>query len=180
MIRFFDFLFSLLGLLIFLPIIILLLFIGIFENSSPIFKQVRVGNHQKLFFLYKFRTMKKETKSKATHLIDHSTISPYGNFLRKNKLDEIPQLFNVILGDMSFVGPRPCLTNQKKLIIERKKRGVFKVKPGITGLAQVSGITMKKPKLLAKIDSKMIKKMNLYNYFYYIFKTLEVIIKPKL
>ena len=121
--------------------------------------------------------MKKGTRHKGTHLIDHSMISSYGNFLRKSKLDEIPQLFNVILGDMSFVGPRPCLINQKKLISERKKRGVFKVKPGITGLAQISGITMKTPTLLAKTDSKMIRKLNLYNYFYYIFKTFEAIIK---
>ena len=177
MIRFLDFIFSLLGLLILFPILILLLVIGIFENGSPIFKQTRVGYYQKIFLLYKFRTMKKGTKNKSTHLIDHSFISPYGNFLRRSKLDEIPQLFNVVLGDMSFVGPRPCLINQKKLISERKKRGIFKVKPGITGLSQISGITMKTPTLLAKTDSKMIKKMNLNNYFYYIFKTLVDIIK---
>ena len=73
---------------------------------------------------------------------------------------------------MSLVGPRPCLFNQKKLIIERKKRGVFKVKPGITGLSQVSEITMKTPTLLSKTDLKMIKQMSLYYYFYYILKTL--------
>ena len=72
---------------------------------------------------------------------------------------------------MSLVGPRPCLFNQKKLINERKKRGVFKVRPGITGLAQVTGVTMKSPTFLAKKDFKMIKEMNLFYYFYYIFKT---------
>ena len=73
---------------------------------------------------------------------------------------------------MSLVGPRPCLLNQKKLIKERNKRGVFKVKPGITGLAQISRINMKTPALLAKTDQKMIKEMNLFNYFYYIFRTI--------
>jgi len=92
-------------------------------------------------------------------------------------LDELPQLINVFFGDMSFVGPRPCLLNQKKLISERKKRKVFKVRPGITGLAQISGIDMKTPTQLAKIDQKMIKKMNLYKYFYYIFITIFKLFK---
>ena len=111
------------------------------------------------------------TLSKGTHLINPSNITWLGNYLRKYKIDELPQLWNVLLGNMSLVGPRPCLFNQKKLINERKKRGVFKVKPGITGLAQVSGVTMKTPTSLAKKDLKMIKQMNLFSYFYYIFKT---------
>ena len=77
---------------------------------------------------------------------------------------------------MSLVGPRPCLVNQKKLISERKRRGIYKVKPGITGLAQISGVTMKDPIKLAKIDLKMIKQMNIYNYFYYIYKTIKIIV----
>jgi lipopolysaccharide/colanic/teichoic acid biosynthesis glycosyltransferase len=81
---------------------------------------------------------------------------------------------------MSFVGPRPCLPNQKKLIREREKRGVFKIKPGITGLAQVSGINMRTPILLAKTDQQMIKKINLYNYFYFILKTLILTLKIKI
>jgi lipopolysaccharide/colanic/teichoic acid biosynthesis glycosyltransferase len=117
------------------------------------------------------------TLSVATHLARNTNISPFGKFLRKTKLDEIPQLYNVLIGDMSLVGPRPCLFNQKRLINERKKRGIFKVKPGITGLAQVSGITMKNPKLLAKIDLKMLKQINLFYYFYYIFKTVILNIK---
>jgi O-antigen biosynthesis protein WbqP len=172
MIRFFDFLLSFLGLLILSPILIILLIVCLFINNSPIFRQQRVGHNQKLFVIIKFRSMRMNTKSVATHLIDGSMITPLGTFLRRTKLDEVPQLINVLLGDMSLVGPRPCLKNQNKLIYERKKRGVFKVKPGITGLAQISGINMKTPKLLAKIDQKMIKEMNLYNYFYYIFKTI--------
>jgi lipopolysaccharide/colanic/teichoic acid biosynthesis glycosyltransferase len=83
------------------------------------------------------------------------------------------------MGHMSLVGPRPCLPNQKRLIIERKKRGIYKVKPGITGLAQVTGINMSRPLLLAKTDLKMIKQMNLFYYFYYILKTVFIIFKKK-
>jgi len=115
-------------------------------------------------------------RSAGTHLIKNIKLSPFGNFLRKTKIDEIPQLINVLFGDMSLVGPRPCLFNQRKLINERKKRGVYKVRPGITGLAQISGINMKNPTLLAKTDQKMIKSISLYNYFYYIFKTIFQII----
>ena len=116
--------------------------------------------------------MKINTLSKGTHLINSSNVTYFGHFLRKYKLDELLQLWNVLIGNMSLVGPRPCLLNQTKLIYERKKRGIFKVKPGITGLAQVSGITMKTPTLLSKTDLKMIEQMNLYYYFYYIIKTL--------
>lgn len=174
MIRLFDILISSLGLIILLPILMLLWTIGLFESGSPLFFQKRVGRNQKIFTLIKFRTMKKNTGSIATHLVNNSMITLYGSFLRRTKLDETPQLLNVLLGEMSFVGPRPCLSNQKKLIKERKKRGVFKFKPGITGLAQVSKINMKTPTLLAKTDQIMIKNMNLYKYFYYIFKTLLI------
>ena len=113
-----------------------------------------------------------DTRSVGTHLIKNVKLSSFGTFLRRTKIDEIPQLINVLFGDMSLVGPRPCLFNQKKLISERKKRGVFKVRPGITGLSQISGINMKTPILLAKTDCKMISEMSIYNYFYYIFKTI--------
>ena len=179
MIRFFDLVFSFLGLLILSPLLILLIIIGLFENGSPLFKQKRVGYGQKLFLLIKFRSMKKNTKSVATHLINNSMITPFGFFLRRTKLDELPQLLNVFIGNMSLVGPRPCLFNQIELKNERRKRGVFNVKPGITGLAQISGIDMETPKLLAKTDLIMIKKMNLYYYFYYIYKTLTLVLKKK-
>ena len=177
MIRFFDFLFSFFGLTILSPLIILLWIIALIENGSPFFKQERVGQNQKLFILIKFRSMRKDTKSVATHLINNSAITPFGSFLRRTKFDEVPQLLNVLLGDMSLVGPRPCLSSQKKLISERKKRGVFKARPGITGLAQISGINMKTPTLLAKKDSIMIRKMDLFRYFYYIIKTILIVLK---
>tara|TARA_A100001011_G_scaffold344557_1_gene379614 strand:- start:984 stop:1514 length:531 start_codon:yes stop_codon:yes gene_type:complete len=176
MIRCFDFLFSLLGFIFLSPLLIIIFFIGLFENGSPLFIQKRVGYNLKSFSLIKFRTMPIDVRSAGTHLIKDIQLSSFGYFLRKTKLDEIPQLLNVFLGDMSLVGPRPCLFNQKKLINERKKRGVFKVRPGITGLAPIKGIDMKTPTLVAKTDQKMIKDMSLYNYFYYIFKTIYKII----
>ena len=160
MIRLFDLFFSFLGLIILSPILLLLWIIGLLENGSPFFTQKRVGYNEKIFLVIKFRTMKKNTKSVATHLVNQSMITKYGNFLRRTKLDELPQLFNVLKGEMSLVGPRPCLSNQTELINERKNRGVFKVRPGITGLAQLSGVTMETPRLLALTDKKMIEKIN--------------------
>ena len=177
MTRVLDFFFSLFGIFILSPLLILLLIIDLIDNKSLIFKQIRVGIHQKPFTLIKFRTMPLGTKSAATHLVKNLKLSFFSIFLRKTKLDEIPQLWNVLIGEMSLVGPRPCLLNQKKLINERKKRGVFKVRPGITGLAQIKGITMQNPILLAKTDLEMIKQLDLFNYFYYIGVTMLMILK---
>ena len=112
------------------------------------------------------------TKSVATHLVNVSSITPFGRFLRKSKLDELPQLWNVLVGNMSLVGPRPNLFNQKELIVERDNRGVYNVRPGITGLAQINKIDMYTPQLLAETDAKMIKHLNVWYYFKYIFLTL--------
>ena len=172
MIRAFDIFFSLLGILMLCPILIIIFIIGWFENRSPIFFQKRVGQNLKPFILIKFRTMPKSTLSVATHLVDASKITFFGHFLRRTKIDELPQLFNVLRGDMSLVGPRPCLFNQNNLIFERVKLGVFKKLPGITGLAQIRGIDMSNPSLLAKVDSYMLKRLNLLNYFKYIFLTI--------
>ena len=179
MIRFFDLLFSLIGIVLFLPIMTLIWLIIWFNSGSPLFKQLRVGFRKKSFTLLKFRTMKLNTSSVATHLVKNNAITPVGRLLRITKIDELPQLWNVLIGEMSLVGPRPCLLNQNKLIFERNKRGLFKFRPGITGLAQIRGITMKKPTLLAKTDQKMMNKMNLYFYFYYIFITLILIFNIK-
>ena len=176
MIRLFDFIISFFGLIFLSPILILLWIIVWFDCRHPLLSQVRVGRYQRTFILVKFRTMKLNAPSTATHLVKDSFITKLGHFLRITNMDEIPQLWNVLIGNMSLVGPRPCLLNQKKLINERKKRGVFKVKPGITGLAQISGINMEKPTLLAKTDLKMIQQMNLFKYFYYILKTLTYIL----
>jgi lipopolysaccharide/colanic/teichoic acid biosynthesis glycosyltransferase len=175
MIRLLDIIIPFFGLCLFFPLFFLIFLAGLVGGGSPFFIQKRIGLNLKSFTLIKFRTMKLGTLSVGTHLIDSSNITYFGYFLRKSKLDELPQLLNVLMGQMSLVGPRPCLPNQKRLIIERKKRGIYKVKPGITGLAQVSGINMSRPALLAKVDLKMIKQMNLYYYFYYIFKTVLLI-----
>jgi lipopolysaccharide/colanic/teichoic acid biosynthesis glycosyltransferase len=172
MIRLLDIIFSFLSLILFFPLFFLIFLAGFAGGGFPFFIQKRIGLNLKSFTLIKFRTMKLGTLSVGTHLIDSSNITYFGYFLRKSKLDELPQLLNVLMGQMSLVAPRPCLPNQKRLIIERKKRGIFKVKPGITGLAQVSGINMSRPALLAKVDLKMIKQMGLYYYIYYIFKTV--------
>ena len=177
MIRIFDFLFSLIGLIFLSPLLIFIFLIGLFDSGSPLFIQRRVGQNLKSFLLVKFRTMPINTRSAGTHLIKNINLSPFKYFLRRTKIDEIPQLLNVFLGNMSLVGPRPCLFNQIKLINERKKRGVFKVRPGITGLSQISGINMKTPTLLARTDQKMIKQMSLFSYFFYIFKTIFKIIR---
>lgn len=172
-IRLLDFLFAFFGLLFGLPILLLLVIIGYFGTGAPIFMQQRVGRNKKPFTLVKFRTMKVGTASVASHLASSASITPFGNFLRKTKLDELPQLWNVLWGQMSLVGPRPNLYNQEKLIAERDARGVYKVRPGITGLAQVNEIDMSTPELLAKTDEKMIATLSLTRYFKYIIQTVS-------
>ena len=172
MIRFFDFIFSLIGLIILSPIFLMLMILGLFDTGSPFFVQERVGKNQKAFFLVKFRSMHLKTISVATHLANSSSLTKYGAFLRKTKLDELPQLWNVFIGDMSLVGPRPNLFNQSELIFEREKRNVYSVRPGITGLAQINKVDMSTPIELAEIDAKMINNYNLFNYFKFIFSTV--------
>lgn len=172
MIRALDFLFSLLGLLTLWPVFIVIWLIGYFDTGAPIFRQVRVGRNQKPFVLVKFRTMPVETKSVATHLVGASSVTKLGGFLRKTKLDELPQLWNVLKGEMSLVGPRPCLPNQQEMVDAREVLNVFDVRPGITGLAQVNEIDMSTPETLAKWDAKMISTMSLENYFKYIVQTV--------
>lgn len=172
MTRIFDIVFAALGLLFLFPVLFVLWLIGWFDNRSPLFLQQRVGRHQQPFVLVKFRTMRPDTASVATHLADASAITPFGRFLRRTKLDELPQLWNVLLGDMSLVGPRPCLFNQQELIHERAERGVFNVRPGITGLAQIQGIDMSTPELLAKTDAEMIVSLTIVDYFRYVVLTV--------
>lgn len=155
------------------PFIFVLWLIGFFDTGSPIFAQERVGKHKKPFQLYKFRSMHVNTKSVATHLASASSITPFGSFLRKSKLDELPQLWNVFVGDMSLVGPRPNLFNQEELIHERDSRGVYSMRPGITGLSQINKIDMSTPKELAISDQKMIESYTIKTYFYYIFATIS-------
>jgi O-antigen biosynthesis protein WbqP len=172
MTRLFDVVLSLAGLVVSAPAFLLLYVLVWFDTKSPLFRQERVGRHQKQFTLVKFRTMRPDTASVATHLADISAVTKLGHFLRRSKLDELPQLWNVIKGEMSLVGPRPCLFNQTELIEERAARGVFAARPGITGLAQINGIDMSTPKLLAETDAQMLKGLGVAAYFTYIIKTV--------
>jgi lipopolysaccharide/colanic/teichoic acid biosynthesis glycosyltransferase len=171
LIRILDFLMAFFGLIVTFPILIGVYIIGYFDTGSPVFIQQRVGKNKKPFNLIKFRTMSVDTKSVASHLASTASITKLGGFLRKTKIDELPQLINVLKGEMSFVGPRPNLFNQEELIMERDRRSVYKVLPGITGLAQVNTIDMSTPKLLAETDQKMIRTLTLKCYFKYIIQT---------
>ncbi|MGB2326049.1 MAG: sugar transferase [Pseudomonadales bacterium] len=159
------------GLFIALPVMLIILLLSMFNAGQPIFFQERLGRNKTPFTLVKFRTMDPNTPSVATHLANAYNITPLGRFLRQAKLDELPQLWNVLRGEMSLVGPRPGLANQSELTAAREKLGIFAVRPGITGLAQISGIDMSTPKLLAETDARMIAEMSLTNYFKYIFLT---------
>jgi lipopolysaccharide/colanic/teichoic acid biosynthesis glycosyltransferase len=170
--RFFDILFSLLGLTLGFPLLLIVYLIIFFEGGSPLFYQKRVGRNKSPFTLIKFRTMHLGTPSVASHLVNHNTVTKIGAFLRKTKLDELPQLWNVLVGDMSLVGPRPCLFNQTILLNYREAAGIFKTRPGITGLAQIKNIDMSTPELLSTIDKKMINDLSIKKYFKYIFQTV--------
>jgi lipopolysaccharide/colanic/teichoic acid biosynthesis glycosyltransferase len=172
MLRLLDFVFSVLGLVVASPLLIVLTIAGWFDTGSPLFRQKRVGRFKNPFTLVKFRTMKPETAHVASHLADTSAVTPLGRFLRRTKLDELPQLWNVLKGEMSLVGPRPCLFNQQELIDAREQLGVFAARPGITGLAQVNQIDMSTPELLAQTDARMLASLGMKDYFAYILMTV--------
>jgi len=171
LIRTFDIFFALIGMIITSPLILFAMLISFYDTKSPFFYQTRAGKKMQPFTLIKFRTMPIETPSLASHLICGSSVSMFGSVLRKTKLDELPQLCNVLKGDMSLVGPRPNLFNQDELIHARHALDVYSVRPGITGLAQIKDIDMSMPELLAKTDAQMISTMSVVNYFKYIFLT---------
>ena len=173
-IRFLDIILSFIGLLLTLPIIIVLFCILLFDSGSPFFFQQRVGRKQKMFTLIKFRTMNKNVKDVPSHLSDPAMVSKTGLTLRKYKLDELPQLFNVLFGHMSIVGPRPCLPSQHDVIIERQTLGVFNFRPGITGLSQISGIDMSMPVELALKDAEMMNNFSIKKYIDIIILTFSV------
>jgi len=170
--RVFDFTLSLIGLVITFPVLLFIALLGLFDTGSPIFLQERVGRNKKPFTLVKFRTMSVDTVSVASHLASSASITPLGAFLRKTKLDELPQLWNVLKGEMSLVGPRPGLFNQEELTAAREAKSVFSVRPGITGEAQVNEIDMSTPELLAEVDAKMISELSITNYFKFIIMTV--------
>ena len=170
-IRFYDLIISLFLVFTFSPILLVIFFICFLESGKPLFVQKRLGKNKKLFNLVKFRSMHFKTPSLASHLVDKELITRFGRVIRFLKLDELPQLFNVIKGEMSLVGPRPCLPNQTDLIKERQTYSIFSVKPGITGLAQVKGIDMADPQKLVEVENHMISNFSQFNYFKYLFLT---------
>jgi O-antigen biosynthesis protein WbqP len=176
MIRTFDIFIAIFGLTICLPFLSSVLILGWLLGQHPLYHQQRVGRYLRPFTIFKLRTMQLDTPSLPTHLADTSAVTFFGNFLRRTKLDELPQLWNVLIGDMSVVGPRPCLFSQSELINERDARGVFTVRPGLTGLAQVKGVDMSTPRELAEVDAEMVSALSLKNYFLYIIKTFGVVV----
>jgi lipopolysaccharide/colanic/teichoic acid biosynthesis glycosyltransferase len=172
MLRFFDLIFAGLGFLVAGPLLLILMIAGLFDTGSPLFRQTRVGWNKKPFTLVKFRTMCPDTAHVATHFVDAAAVTAFGKFLRRTKLDELPQLWNVLRGEMSLVGPRPCLFSQEELIESREQLGVFHARPGITGLAQVNDIDMSTPQLLAETDARMLASLGVGDYFRYILLTV--------
>ncbi len=172
MIRIFDLFFATLALLVFLPIIALCSILICSDGHNPIFSQSRVGRYGVPFTLYKLRTMRYGTNQVPTHLVNNSRITKIGFFLRRTKLDELPQLLNVIRGEMSIVGPRPCLLSQTELINRRKAFRIDLHRPGLTGLAQIRGVDMSTPRRLAYADFYMLKSLTLCSYFSYILRTI--------
>lgn len=157
LIRVIDVIASLVGLIILAPFILIIVVALFIDHQKPFFIQMRVGRNQSQFRLVKFRSMSPNATDRPTHEISADLITRTGKFIRATKLDELPQLWNVLKGEMSLVGPRPCLPSQKELINARERRGVFKIRPGITGPAQIRNIDMSSPEKLAKVDEELVR-----------------------
>ena len=154
---------SMIGLIVILPFLIAASLLIIIEDGFPVFfQQKRLGLNQKIFTIYKLRTLKKNAPQVGTHLLNECHKLKTGRIIRALKLDEFPQLLNVLKGDVNLVGPRPGLINQDKLKNERCNKNVFSVKPGITGLAQILGYNMSDPVKLAEIDRVYIDNQTIY------------------
>ena len=136
-----------------LAVLAVLPFVAAETRASPLFLQTRVGRGGRAFTMLKLRTMRAGTPHGASHEIGGDAITRTGRLLRRTKIDELPQLWNVLTGDMSLVGPRPCLPSQTQLVNEREKLGVLRLRPGITGVAQVAGLDMSRPVALAHADA---------------------------
>ena len=162
---------------------LLLILAVVIKLTSPgpvLFKQKRVGKNKTYFNIYKFRSMRIDTpKDMPTHLLANPEryITPIGRFMRKTSLDELPQLFNILKGDMSIVGPRPALWNQYDLIAERDKYGANDIRPGLTGWAQINGRDEIEIPLKAKLDGYYVKKESLAFDIYIIFRTVFSVLK---
>lgn len=170
-IRILDVLIAVMGLIFLSPVLIVVYVMALFDTGSPLFIQERVGRLQRPFKLVKFRTMNRGTASVGSHLANQKAVTKFGRILRKTKLDELPQLWNVLKGEMSLVGPRPGLANQVELTKERSDRGIYKVRPGITGVGQLANVDMSTPRKLARYDRITIGNMNPQTYLKLIIAT---------
>ena len=162
--RVIDFILSLLGLIILSPVLLIIAIAIKLDSKGPVFfKQKRVGIHKSFFKIYKFRTMYTDTpKDMPTHLLNNpdAFITKVGGFLRKTSLDELPQLINILKGEMAVIGPRPALYNQDDLIAERDKYGANDVRPGLTGLAQINGRDELEIDEKARLDGEYVKHLS--------------------
>lgn len=157
-----DLAIALIGLPLALPVVLVCMALVKASSRGPaIFRQTRVGLNEEPFTCYKLRTMYVETASAPSHEVAASAVTPVGGWLRRLKLDELPQLWNIVRGEMSFVGPRPCLPSQVELVEARRTRGLYAIRPGITGVAQVAGIDMSDPERLARRDAEYLEDMSL-------------------
>ena len=171
-IYFCDYLITVLIIIFICPLLIFIYLICFIDLGNPILIQKRVGKNKNVFYLFKFRTMKINTPLIDSHKIDSTYVTKIGKIIRKFKLDELPQLINILKGEMSLVGPRPNLLTQKEVISEREKYNLYNYKPGITGYSQLNKIDMSNPIKLAKYDYKMMSELNQFNYFKYLLLTI--------
>jgi O-antigen biosynthesis protein WbqP len=170
--RAFDLVAAALGLVVVSPLLVVLAIAVRSTSEGPaLFRQRRVGRGEKPFICLKLRTMHVGTASVPTHFAPAAALTPLGLTLRRWKLDELPQLWNVLTGDMSLVGPRPCLPTQHELIDERRRRGVFALRPGVTGLAQVGGVDMSNPVRCAEFDARYLASKSLKTDAEILFRT---------
>jgi len=157
-----DIILALLALPVALPVIVLCVAVIRATSHGPaIFRQTRVGLQERPFTCYKLRTMFSDTRDAPSHETSVSAVTPVGKWLRRLKMDELPQLVNIFRGEMSLVGPRPCLPSQAEIIAARRARGIYTIRPGITGRSQVAGIDMSDPERLAESDAEYLRAMSL-------------------
>lgn len=178
--RAFDFTVSLILIILLSPVFLLISLIVLIDAGTPvIFRQYRVGKNNKLFYIYKFRTMRRGVKNVATADLKDSQkyITKSGRILRKTSLDELPQLVNVLLGDMSFVGPRPLIPEEKEIRELRKEYNVYSVRPGITGWAQINGRDNLTDEEKALFDKEYIEKQSILFDIKILIKTVFVVLK---
>jgi O-antigen biosynthesis protein WbqP len=179
--RIFDVVCSLVAIVLLSWLLIIISLLVKFEDGGNVlFKQRRVGKGKKEFYIYKFRTMRADTpKDTPTHLLSNpqAYITKIGGFLRKSSLDELPQLFNILRGDMSIVGPRPALYNQYDLIAERDKYGANDVPVGLTGWAQINGRDELPIDVKARFDGEYVEKRSVLFDLKIIFKTVGSVFK---